>query len=57
MENVTDLGNGALHTLAIRNDGSVFSWGWSFEGSLGGGESTIHRWTYRLPLLVSIPES
>ncbi|CCK77855.1 Regulator of chromosome condensation [Oleispira antarctica RB-8] len=57
LENVTDLGNGALHTLAIRNDGSVFSWGWSFEGSLGGGESTIHRWTYRLPLLVSIPES
>jgi alpha-tubulin suppressor-like RCC1 family protein len=56
LENVADLGNGALHTLAIRNDGEVFSWGWSFEGSLGGGESTIHRWAYRLPILLSIPE-
>lgn len=55
LENVADLGNGALHTLAIRNDGTVFSWGWSFEGSLGGGKSTINRWAYRLPLLVSIP--
>lgn len=50
--NVADLGNGALHTLAIRNDGEVFAWGWSFEGSLGGGESTIHRWTYKLPLQI-----
>jgi alpha-tubulin suppressor-like RCC1 family protein len=56
LENVADLGNGALHTLAIRDDGAVFSWGWSFEGSLGGGESTINLWAYRLPLLVFIPE-
>ena len=50
LNNVADLGNGPLHTLAIRHDGKVFAWGWSFEGSLGGGESTIHRWTYKLPL-------
>ncbi|MBL4797513.1 MAG: hypothetical protein JKY50_08875 [Oleispira sp.] len=56
LENVADLGNGALHTVAIRNDGKAFSWGWSFEGSLGGGESTIHRWAYRLPMLLSLPE-
>jgi len=56
LENVTDLGNGALHTLAIRNDEAVFAWGWSFEGSLGGGESVANLWTYRLPLLVSMPE-
>ncbi|NRB41416.1 MAG: chromosome condensation regulator RCC1 [Pseudomonadales bacterium] len=54
LENVADLGNGALHTLAIRNDGEAFAWGWSYEGSLGGGKSTIHRWAYRLPLLLSI---
>mgnify|MGYP005991616671 CR=1 FL=1 len=52
LNNVADLGNGPLHTLAIRHDGEVFAWGWSFEGSLGGGESTIHRWTYKLPLQI-----
>jgi alpha-tubulin suppressor-like RCC1 family protein len=56
LKDVADLGNGALHTLAIRNDDEVFSWGWSFEGSLGGGKSTIHRWAYRLPILLSITE-
>lgn len=56
LENVTDLGNGALHTIAIRNDDAVFAWGWSFEGSLGGGESVANLWTYRLPLLVAMPE-
>jgi len=30
----------------------VFSWGWSFQGSLGGGEGTIDLWSYRVPTLV-----
>jgi hypothetical protein len=51
-DNVVDLGNGALHTIGQRQDGSVFSWGWSFHGSLGGGEGTIDLWTYRVPTLV-----
>lgn len=51
-DKVVDLGNGALHTVGLRQDGSVFSWGWSFEGSLGGGQSTINRWAYRVPTLV-----
>lgn len=57
LENVADLGNGALHTLALRQDGKAFAWGWSFEGSLGGGDSTIHRWGYRLPILIKLPET
>lgn len=56
LENVADLGVGAMHTIALREDGNIFTWGWSFEGSLGGGESTIHRWTYRVPLLIELPE-
>ncbi|MFK4751663.1 Ig-like domain-containing protein [Oceanobacter antarcticus] len=51
-DQVVDLGNGALHTIGMRQDGSVFSWGWSFQGSLGGGDGTIDRWTYRVPTLV-----
>lgn len=57
LDNVIDLGNGALHTLAMRSDGEFFTWGWSFEGSLGGGESTANLWSYRVPLLVSFSES
>lgn len=53
LNNVVDLGNGALHTLAIRNDNTLFAWGWSFEGSLGGGKDLLNAWTYRLPLTIS----
>ncbi len=52
LNNVVDLGNGALHTLAIRNDNTLFAWGWSFEGSLGG-KDLLNAWTYRLPLTIS----
>jgi alpha-tubulin suppressor-like RCC1 family protein len=55
LENVADIAPGAMHTAAVRKDGKVFNWGWSFEGSLGGGESTINRWGYRLPILISLP--
>lgn len=54
LSNVTDIGIGPLHGLAIRGS-STFSWGWSFHGSLGGGTSTIHTWAYRTPILVTFP--
>ena len=53
---VVDLGNGALHTIGMRQDSNVFSWGWSFQGSLGGGEGTIDLWSYRVPTLVIASE-
>ena len=54
---VIDLGNGALHTLGLRQGGHGYSWGWSFQGSLGGGNSTIDRWAYRVPTLISLPDA
>lgn len=53
-DNALDLGNGALHTVGLRGDGQLFSWGWSFEGSLGGSD-LINLWGYRVPVLVTIP--
>ena len=47
---------GALQGLAMRRDGRAFAWGWSFEGSLGGGEGVINRWGYRVPILIALPE-
>ena len=49
-----DLGVGALHSVALRNDGRIFTWGWSFQGSLGAGESAINAWSYRVPVLVDV---
>ena len=46
---------GALHGMARSASHEVFAWGWSFEGSLGGGEEMIDRWAYRVPLLVDLP--
>lgn len=30
----------------------LFGWGWSFQGSLGGGTSLINAWAYTTPFLV-----
>lgn len=54
---VVDAAIGALHGYAMRADGKVFAWGWSFEGSLGGGPGIIHQWTYHIPILVSLPSA
>lgn len=53
LSHITGAAIGALHGVARNESGEVFSWGWSFEGSLGGGEGTIDRWAYRIPILVS----
>ncbi len=48
---VKDVAAGALHLVAVKEDGSVFTWRWSFEGSLGGGESTVDAWMYNYPII------
>jgi len=47
---------GALHMVAVQEDGTVFTWRWSFEGSLGGGESTVNAWMYNYPVKPVFPE-
>ncbi len=54
ISNVLDVGVGALQGFALRGT-QVFAWGWSFHGSLGAGNSAIHTWAYRTPVLVQLP--
>ncbi len=55
LSQIVDLSVGALHQVALRADGQIFTWGWSFEGSLGGGSSTINTWMYNSPLNPQFP--
>jgi alpha-tubulin suppressor-like RCC1 family protein len=53
---VIDVAIGPLHGVVLDAAGTLFAWGWSFEGSLGGGDSTINAWGYRIPILVELAE-
>lgn len=55
LTDVKDMGVGALHQLARRHSGEIFSWGWSFEGSLGG-KDVSNIWMYNTPILVQLPK-
>lgn len=52
---VDDMAVGALHQLAMRQDGGMFSWGWNAYGSLGGGADTSSFWMYNVPILLTLP--
>lgn len=53
LTNVYDMGVGALHQIARRDTGDIYSWGWSFEGSLGG-QDISNIWMYNTPILVTL---
>lgn len=38
--------------LARTTQGKLFGWGWSFQGSLGGGTTLLNAWAYTTPRLV-----
>ncbi len=42
--NVTAVGAGYYHSLAVRADGTVWAWGWNYFGQLGDG-TTVDRHT------------
>ncbi|NTX11126.1 chromosome condensation regulator RCC1 [Myxococcus sp. CA051A] len=48
------MGMGATHVIAVRGDGSVYAWGWNFNGSLGP-DAVIDRWSYTDPVPVTLP--
>ncbi|MCK8503857.1 MULTISPECIES: RCC1 domain-containing protein [Myxococcus] len=51
---LTAMGMGATHVIAVREDGSVFAWGWNLNGSLGP-DGVIDRWSYTDPIPVPLP--
>jgi len=55
LDGILDIGAGALHTISLRNDDTLFSWGWSFEGSLGIVDP-INFWGYSLPQKIELSQ-
>ncbi|MGO1512065.1 MAG: RCC1 domain-containing protein [Psychrobacter sp.] len=67
LEDIENMAMGALHYIANENDfepndtdeeqnDDLFTWGWSFEGSLGNADTT-HIWMYNNPIPVELPEA
>lgn len=54
---IKDLAAGALHIVATQADDTIFTFKWNFEGSLGGGETTVDRWFYNYPIKPVFPEN
>ncbi|RYE88517.1 MAG: chromosome condensation regulator RCC1 [Myxococcales bacterium] len=52
---VSGLGFGALHVITRQPGGSYSAWGWSFKGSLGGGDALLDTWSYVEPIVVTLP--
>ncbi|MGP5063781.1 chromosome condensation regulator RCC1 [Psychrobacter celer] len=69
LKDIDNMAMGAMHLIAhqkpqIQDDDAVnedaakaeqlFTWGWSFEGSLGNAD-TAHVWMYNNPIIVTLP--
>ncbi len=50
LTDVTAISAGAYHSLALRRDGSVWSWGSNFHGQLGDGGTSDHNIPFHVPL-------
>ncbi len=40
LSDVVAISAGKLHTVAIKNDGTVWAWGYNLDGQLGNGTTT-----------------
>ena len=54
MAAIDNMAMGALHQIAEEKSGELFTWAWSFEGSLGN-KNTFNRWMYNTPIQVLLP--
>lgn len=54
MAAIDHMAMGALHHIAQEKTGEIFTWGWSFEGSLGN-KNALGTWMYNTPLQVTLP--
>ena len=65
LRNIDNMAMGVMHLIAhekplqkntntSHRNGQLFTWGWSFEGSLGNKDTT-HVWMYNTPMPVNLP--
>ena len=65
LKNIDNMAMGVMHLIAHEKPlqqnantshraGQLFTWGWSFEGSLGNKDTT-HVWMYNTPMPVNLP--
>lgn len=54
LSNVTDIVSGNHHVLALRNDGTVWSWGRNIEGELGDGTNDPRDTPVQVPGLTGV---
>ena len=43
LSDVTAISGGSNHSLALKNNGTVWAWGWNSHGELGDGTTTTSR--------------
>lgn len=54
LTNIDNIAMGALHLIAKDKTNNLYTWGWSFEGSIGSKLAT-NIWMYNLPFPISLP--
>ena len=54
LTNIDNMAMGALHLIAKDNTDKLYTWGWSFEGSIGSQLAT-NIWMYNVPFPISLP--
>ena len=54
LTDIENIGMGALHLIAQDKSDHLYTWGWSFEGSIGSKLAT-NIWMYNVPFSISLP--
>ena len=54
LTNIDNMAMGALHLIAKDGSENLYTWGWSFEGSIGSKIAT-NIWMYNVPFAISLP--